>query len=393
MKSSWNPYVFRRGNDVTETWEAFFRARKKAHHDTKLLYVCGAGFDPRSVFTLRQFRSSLDQANYKFADAHLIIVDFQGYTLGPKLASLTSSNRQFLSDIFSEFGTSSNIIVKTKTNSDAEEVSTSASIREACRDIIAKVPGYTDVILDASSLPKIGYISIMLSILDKIQDTSDLSKQRDGSMINFQVLVAEDPNLDSNIQATDPSSELVLIPGYASALQTESLENWATVWFPILGEGKLSLFEKVFVEKIPQDAEICPVIPHPSKNLRRGDQLLVEYKKPLFDTRETPLLNVLYAHEANPFEAYRQILEAMARYKHSFSLMEGCKLLVTPLASKLLTLGSALACFEMRILCRDTNCRISIPCSEPKRYSIGVEHLTNSTPELTLMWLTGDPYL
>lgn len=36
-------------------------------------------------------------------------------------------------------------------------------------------------------------------------------------------------------------------------------------------------------------------MPHPSKDPRRADQLIVEYQEPLFVSRKTPTSNILYA--------------------------------------------------------------------------------------------------
>jgi hypothetical protein len=42
------------------------------------------------------------------------------------------------------------------------------------------------------------------------------------------------------------------------------------------------------------------------------------------------------------------LLHAMQRYRQSMSILGGCRLVVSPLGSKLITLGAGLACFEMR---------------------------------------------
>jgi hypothetical protein len=51
------------------------------------------------------------------------------------------------------------------------------------------------------------------------------------------------------------------------------------VWFPILGENRLGQFRMVMnAAPAIRDAEICPIIPHPSRDLRRAEKLLIEYK-------------------------------------------------------------------------------------------------------------------
>jgi hypothetical protein len=74
----------------------------------------------------------------------------------------------------------------------------------------------------------------------------------------------------------------------------------------VLGENRVNQLQKIIDSAlIPMGAEVCPVVPHPSKDPRRADNLLVEYRGPLFDSRKTPTSNILYAHESHPFEAYR----------------------------------------------------------------------------------------
>ena len=210
--------------------------------------------------------------------------------------------------------------------------------------------------------------------------------------ITFQVLVGEDAALDGKIQSEDPSNDLVYIPGFSSALQAESFQDWPLVWFPVLGEGKVSQLEKVMNQVIPSNAEICPVLPHPSRDPRRADRLLGQYKEPLFDARETPTANILLAHEGHPFEAYRQLLGAMIRYRRSMAIMGGCRLVVTPLASKLITIGAGLACFEMQPTDMAAGHRVAIPFAEPTRYVASVQDLQQSNPEIAALILTGDAY-
>jgi len=174
-------------------------------------------------------------------------------------------------------------------------------------------------------------------------------------------------------------------------MQSEALRDMPLVWFPILGENRVPQIEKVEAS-IPTDAEICPILPHPSRNPRRGDELLAAYDGVLFARRETPLSNIVYAHEAHPIEAYRQLLGAMMRYRKTMSVIGGCRLVVTPLGSKLITIGSTLACFEMKLLSADRKSSAAIPYAEPTRYVVDLASLHASRPEVSALVLTGDAY-
>lgn len=94
------------------------------------------------------------------------------------------------------------------------------------------------------------------------------------------------------------------------------MKDWPMVWLPILGENRLGQLNAV-MGAIPDDAEICPIVPHPSKGLRRAEELLIEYQSLLIDKLQVPTSNLLYVSESNPFETYRQLLGAMERYRIS----------------------------------------------------------------------------
>ncbi len=72
--------------------------------------------------------------------------------------------------------------------------------------------------------------------------------------------------------------------------------------------------------------------------------------------------------------------------------MGGCRLVVTPLASKLITIGVGLACFEMRPPDVTADYRVAIPYAEPTRYVASVQALRESKPEISALILTGEAY-
>ncbi|KVL19463.1 hypothetical protein WS95_13390 [Burkholderia sp. MSMB1826] len=376
-------------------WDSMFAVRRADTKPVSLLYIGGRGFDSRARMVMEQFVGSLVRSRAEVKRAELVLVGFSSYQLSEELQAQTEENASALQEVFSTIGTTET--TRTVTIGEGidgeDDISASSALRRGTEQIVQMVDGQTDIVLDVSSLPRIVYLSIMLGLLQRLIAGSDSPASLAASGVTFQVLVGEDAALDGQIRSEDPANELVLIPGYASALQTESTQDWPLVWFPILGENRTAQMQKVMSAAIPNSAEICPVLPHPSREPRRGDRLLIEYKEPLFDARETPLTNVLYAHEANPFEAYRQLLGAMKRYQQSFSVLGGCRLVVTPLASKLITVGAALACFEMKLNSAKERYGVAIPYAEPKRYVVSAATVRASRPDVSSIVLTGDAYV
>lgn len=379
----WKHYVFKRGDAVLDFWDQFYKGR-----DVKLLYITGKGFDLRVKKTLSEYKASLADAGCNVVSAELLLIDISGYELNDELIKQTEENEAELRRIFSDIGSVSEISIGA---SEDEELTVNSALRDGVFKVQQLIQDQTDVILDVSSLPRVLYLSLLTGILHKLIPNKNSIDALFFKGINFQVLVAEDAVLDAKIKSEDPGSDLVRIPGYSSALEVESVQDWPLVWFPIIGEGRSGQLERVMALDIPDSAEICPVIPHPSRNLRRADELLVEYERPLFANRKIPTSNVLYVHESNPFEAYRQLRGAMNRYKESLQILGGCRVVVTPLASKLITLGAGLACFELQTSLAD-NFGVAIPYAAPKRYSVNISDLEDSSSEIAVLVLTGEAY-
>lgn len=383
----WDHYVFRRGSAVNELWDSLLRDRP-----VKLLYIAGRGFDLRAQTVMREFVAGQREAGRRTVSAKLLLLDFQGYELDESIVHLTQENAAALEAAFAPLGPTATVAVEVV---DGEEPNASDALRHRVRKVLDEVDGKTDIILDVSSLPRATYLALLTTILNKLVPDK---RVREGSPhplyaggVNFQVLVAEDARLDGQIRAEDPSNDLLNIPGFFAAWQAESVQDWPLVWFPVLGEGRVNQLLRIG-SSIPSEAEVCPVVPHPSKDPRYGDRLLMEYREALFDSRRTPTSNILHAHESQPFEAYRQLLGAMRRYQDSLTILGGCRLVMTPLGSKLLTLGAGLACFEMRPSDLESKYGVAIPHAEPRRYVVSAARLRESKPDVSVLLLTGEAY-
>lgn len=389
----WDHYVFRRGHAVHELWE-----RTHGSRPLKILYIAGRGFDLRAQTVMQEYVSSLITGENRIDEAKLLLVGFSGYELDVDLKDLTEENARQLENIFFPVGTAETIIIGSGLDDEDDEESTSTNaLRAGVMRVLKFVDEQTDIVLDISSLPRVAYLALLTSILRKLVPDITVAAGRPHPLfadgINFQVLVAEDAELDGKIKAEDPSNELVQLPGFSGGFHAESIRDWMAVWFPILGENRSNQLVKVLTSSgIPSDAEICPVIPHPSKNPRRGDNLLIEYQETLFKSGRTLASNIVFVHESNPFEAYRQLLGAMKRYQQSLKVMGNCRLIVTPLSSKLITVGAGLACFEMRYMKADDGYRVAVPLAEPKRYIAEAHNLRASKPDISALMLTGEAF-
>lgn len=381
----WEYYVFRRGTDVYTMWDLVLDARA-----VRLLYIAGRGFDFRAQEVMNAFVGNVVASGHNVEKAELLLVGFNDYVLGPELNEATEKNAKALESTFRALGRTTQLTMGGPVQGE-DDISASSALALGTENLLSHVRDHTDIVLDVSSLPRVAYLAILTTLLRRLVPDKEAPNALLANRVNFQVLAGEDASLDAKILSEDPSNDLVVIPGYSSALYAESYQDWPLVWFPILGENRVPQLEKV-MRVVPDLAEVCPVLPHPSRDPRRADRLLVEYKAPLLDRWEIPTSNILYAHEAHPFEAYRQLLGAMRRYRKTLAILGGSRLLVTPLGSKLITVGAGLACFEMRPSGMSEDYGVALCHAEPKRYSVPLAALGSSTPEISALLLTGEAY-
>lgn len=387
----WDRYVFRRGSGVHELWDRLFEKRA-----VRLLYIAGRGFDIRAQLALKELVNNLSASGRTVESACLLLVGFTDYELESDLLELTESNAVEMERLFSSLGNVKNMFIGSSSSGE-EDISATSALSMGIKKVLDEVSDHTDIVLDASSLPRVAYLSLLTSMLNRLVPnkavTLDSPHPLAANGVNFQVVVAEDAHLDGCIRAEDPSNDLVIIPGFSGAMHAESVRDWPMVWFPVLGENRVNQLQKLMaLAEIPDNAEVCPVLPHPSRSPRRADDLLVEYAVPLFGGRKTPTSNIMYVHESNPFEAYRQLLKAMQRYRDSMKILGGCRLVITPLGSKLVTLGVGLACFEVKPVDLNAKYGVAIPHAEPKRYTASTQELRAANPEISVLLLTGEAY-
>ncbi len=129
--------------------------------------------------------------------------------------------------------------------------------------------------------------------------------------------------------------------------------------------------------------EVKPFLPFPSRNPRRGDDLVSEYRSLLFDTWEVGPRDFIYANERNPFDIYRQISELARDYEQYLRPLGTANTVVSTNASKLLSLGVFLAAFEHKL---------GVAHVEPTTYRSGPTPADQGANELFEVWLTGEAY-
>lgn len=367
----WKNYVYRDGSGFDRFWENHLSGRTR-----EVLFVLGLGFDARMCLGVERI---LNAGGDGRRDALLLCFNNNQEVPENQLGRI-ADNDAYITSLIASRGRVEHIPVRMRSDQGVSVASpeTAAAILKA--QYILK---YDDIVVDISAAPRVIALTAIATLLSMVDKSH---RQCAGSGPNVHVVVAESHVLDQKIIQDHLDEDTVLLKGFSGHLTAEASQGVPKILFPILGEGRGIRLQRIYARVQPD--EICPVIPSPARNPRRGDQLIAEYREQLFDAYQVEPSNILYASEFNPFEAYRQIFTTVARYQMALEDLGGCKAFVSPLSSKLLSVGALLACYELR----DAKYRVGIPYVEPRRYTIGDSFEDEGDTELNTMWLTGECY-
>jgi hypothetical protein len=235
---------------------------------------------------------------------------------------------------------------------------------------------YSDVVVDITALPRGLYFPLIGTLLDVAG-----SPEGSDALKNLHIVVAENPGLDHRIM-DEGGDQTEWMYGFTGSMSLSSQGDAPRIWAPVLGEGQAGRLSKY--QEFVKPREICPVLPLPADDPRRGDELIVEYRDLLFDNWRVEPRDILQSGEQNPFDLYRQLCGLDQRYSSALEPLGGARIIVSSHSSKLLSLGVLLAAYD-----RD----LAIPHIEPTGYIVR-DGLSKADAQGTLfeVWLAGEAY-
>ncbi|HEX7680741.1 MAG TPA: hypothetical protein VF713_21580 [Thermoanaerobaculia bacterium] len=201
--------------------------------------------------------------------------------------------------------------------------------------------------------------------------------------------MSEDAALDRRILDVGLEESAEYIHYFRGGVDREGTANHPLLWVPLLGEGQLAKLEKI--NALVRPDEICPVLPFPSLNPRRADDLVLEYHRFLFDDLRVEPRNFIFASETNPFQVYRHIRRAVKHYTETLEPIGPCKIVLSALTSKVLSIGALLVACELK----EAKMSVGIAHVEVQGYELRSEPDgagTDSNSQLFDIWITGDCY-
>lgn len=289
----------------------------------KTLYVLSRGFDPRmcdSIVKLRQCVCDVDILLIKYEEGYHSFSEQYGELVERNLSILRSCECA-ISEV--EVKNNSNIL---------------ASLRSAI-DIPSINRKYGRMIIDVSAMPQSIFVNLINYL---IRETS-----KSHCSLQLDVIICENSELDDAIMPTglsDSAKPLVGFDVFSSNLESD--ENPIPVLVPLLGKGCRDELEKLYSSLSP--AEIFPVLPFPSKDPRRADEILAILGRSLFESFSIETSNIVYVAEQNIFDVYTKLCNAIIHYNRVLKMIGDPRFYIFVGSSKLMGLGALLANIELR---------------------------------------------
>jgi hypothetical protein len=375
----WHDYVLERGDGLAQLWVDHF-----APGESQPLFVMAKSFDPRSCTALEQLLETgalenvdIRMLHYNSGDEKMVDAD---------LVSRASNNLSKIEQLVASIGTIE--AVELRTDSEGQRRNTSGSAKDVFR-AYSDIESYSDIIVDISGMPR----SVFFPLIARLLALIDASPDGDTGTKNLFVVVSEDPNVDTAIkhEGVDPFAEF--LPFFRGTSERGSGIDLPTVWLPILGENRIAQLEFIENEFNSKNLEIWPILPSPSRDPRRGDNLFIEYQKYLLDNHRIDPRSFIYASEDNPFEVYRQLYRATEECRNTLKPLggpegAGCHVVYSALSSKLMSLGTLLAAYDLKT--RETN-KIDVGIAHVGCNNYRLEECEPDT-EVFGLWLTGRCY-
>ena len=356
----WNDYVLAQDSD--DAIEAVWRA---AGSGKTSVYVLAEGFDPRTLVGLRRFLPAVGAAKVTVLSLGM------PETADVVAKTFAAENVAERDALAAKHGAT---VIRVPYPSVSEP---RAAGKRIAHSIIldGHLKGAAHIVIDVSAMPTVVHFALIGAVLAHCE--SEHLNQ------DLQVVVCDNPELDAAIvnlgtATADP------VPGFTHGLDSEAGSKQVRIWAPVLGHGESAALRAV--RDRLEAREICPVLPFPAVNPRRGDDLLSSYRQLLIEETEIDLRDIIYADERNPFDLYRTLSRLHARYSVTLAAIGDVKVIFSAHSSKLLSLGVLLAAYEHKL---------PVVSAPPTGYALSDgfdREALEKHHRLVCLWLEGSPY-
>lgn len=315
-KRRWDPAISHRGPEVDAFVGQYFGTAER-----RVVFICGAGFDPRASAVATVL------ANVCPSLRGILIHEDRDNAPQAQLDRAANNTNALLAAI------ADREVVPVKIfGVDGAVVGGRNVVGVLSRQNFDEI---TDVVVDVSALSVGISFPIIRYLVERIE--------RLRTPRNLHVFIAHDPPLDADIRPIS-SDTPGYIHGFKGGSTLDGSAAAAKLWLPQLAAGLSGALSRLYEFVAPHDT--CPILPFPARKPRLGDDLAEEYLTELENSWSVDTRGIVYADEDDPLDLYRTILRLADLRKPVFAETGGSLLVLSPLGSKSMALGSLMAALE-----------------------------------------------
>ena len=230
--------------------------------------------------------------------------------------------------------------------------------------------GVTDLAVDISALSPGIYYPIIRFYCDRLKYDAQT---------NLHLFVASHPSLDEKITRTS-DDKASFVHGFKGTLALDQSNKAAKLWLPQLTSGSSAQLRTLYA--FLQVEDVCPILPFPSHDPQISDRLVWEHRE-LLDSWEVDFRNVVFAAEDDPRDLYFSISRIVEKRRMVFRKLGGSVVCLSPLGSKLLSVGGLLAAMEFNL---------PVAYVEVNSYDLGEGNEWSGDGDIVHIWLSGEAY-
>lgn len=296
------------------------------------LLILGKGFDPRACTILEKLKPIMSELSVWLIDYNDRAKKDDGGN-----ESRSENNYKHLLDICDGVVNQEIKVPLYGGNENERTLVISESVRNVF--ISEKLQDYKHILIDVSAMPR----GVAFSIIKRILDIKSLEQ-------NIYILVCENSECDDKIKPVLGEESAEYLPGFNTfSMSMESDNDENIIWLPILGMNEEVAFR--IIDNYLKPVEICPVVPFPSKDIRRGENILRCYGQPIFRENSVEKRNIIYVPENHPILVYQKLYDTVKYYEKALNISKGngqtMKYAFSSQSSKLIDIGVLLAIINL----------------------------------------------
>lgn len=184
---------------------------------------------------------------------------------------------------------------------DKRTIVISESVKE-----IRDIKKYNNIVIDISAMSH----AVAFSVIKRIIDIK--SKEQ-----KISIVVCENSECDDKIKPIIVDGTAEYLQGFNTFSMLAESEEDDTVWFPILGMDEKIAFN--IIDEYLKAIEICPIVPFPSIDIRKSENILRYYGETLFREKNIEKRNIIYIPENQPILIFNKLYNTVMYYEKSLN--------------------------------------------------------------------------